>query len=171
MDQDNQLSMLLKEKYDREKKIADLQNLLLSLKMVAIKLKKQTEDDKVRIEELRQENEELKKQTKDDKVRIEELTQVNENFKISSRNIMDEMRTKYEDFETTIHDSDQENIRIQQTENQSEGDNFRLQNLKESLIKKSKLVDLLLLQINDMKVHNETLQNKMQGLQQRTEKL
>ena len=97
MDQDNQLSMLLKEKYDREKKIADLQNLLLSLKMVAIKLKKQTEDDKVRIEELRQENEELKKQTKDDKVRIEELTQVNENFKISSRNILDEMGNKYED--------------------------------------------------------------------------
>ena len=31
-------------------------------------------------------------------------------------------------------------------------------------------MDLLLLQINDMKVHNETLQNKMQGLQQRTEK-
>ena len=170
MDQDNQLSMLLKEKYDREKKIADLQNLLLSLKMVAIKLKKQTEDDKVRIEDLQQENEELKKQIKADKVRNEELKQVNEEFMISLHNISDEMRNKCEDFDTRMLDSDQKNIRIR---NLSVGaDSFRIQNayLKESLIKKSKLVDLLLLQINDMKGHNETLQNKMQGLQQRTEK-
>ena len=167
MDQDNQLSMLLKEKYDREKKIADLQNLLLSLKMVAIKLKKQTEDDKVRIEDLQQENEELKKQIKADKVRNEELKQVNEEFKISLHNISDEMRNKCEDFDTRMLDSDQANIRIQQTRNLSVGaDSFKIQNtyLKESLIKKSKLVDLLLFQINDMK-------NQMQGLQQRTEKL
>ena len=173
MDQDYQLSMLLKEKYDREKKIADLQNLLLSLKMVAVKLKKQTEDDNVRIEELQQENEELKEQIKDDKVRFEELKQVNEELKISSQNITDEMRTKCEE-ETRMLESDQQEniIRIKQAGSQNEGDRFRIQNtyLKESLIKKSKLVDLLLLQINDMKGHNETLQNQMQGLQQRTEK-
>ena len=115
MDQGNQLSMLLNEKSDREKKIADLQNLLLSLKMVAIKLKKQTEGDKVRIEDLQQENEELKKQIKADKVRNEELKQVNEEFMISLHNISDEMRNKCEEFDTRMLDSDQENIRIQQT--------------------------------------------------------
>ena len=169
--QDNQLSMLLKENYDREKKIADLQNLLLSLKMVAVKLKKQTEDDKVIIKDLQQENEELKEQIKDDKVRFEELKQVNEELKISSQNITDEMRTKCEEETRMLESDQQENIRIQQAGSQNEGDRFRIQNtyLKESLIKKSKLVDLLLLQINNMKGHNETLQNKMQCLQQRTE--
>ena len=136
----------LQENVNKEKRIEDLQNLLMSLKIHAVKLKKQTEDDSLRLEDLEQENmnlkssieeyktiqESMENRSAEDKSKISLLENKLSEFKASSVLLYDEMRTKCREFETRMGSKEKENTTLQEAmKMQSEADTLRIQHLEE----------------------------------------
>ena len=118
----------------------------MSLKIHAVKLKKQTEDDSLRLEDLEQENmnlkssieeyktiqESMENRSAEDKSKISLLENKLSEFKASSVLLYDEMRNKCKEFETRMVSKEKENTTLQEAmKMQSEADTLRIQHLEE----------------------------------------